>query len=340
MMPEVPQDGVKVDMTKQKSEADEDIVVALAFAEDGDHFKSEVELEDIAVAVKASGNNNLAAGKMIKRIVPNAAQAKRRRMSAERNSSTGKEYIPDKARRVLGMDDAIPKTTRRAMLQTERRREQEQRRALQEITHAKPTPEQLALPRADRRVSAKALQILGDEGLSQASCAVVTDSDRKSVKSFPKVFQLLGHPALVSPKAQNRCGPDMCSKQRRAQIREEQLEEERRKLDIRRKIKAVLQSRPTNQQLQLPETSSDHQVPEKALRFFGDDRLEVMSQQVVTENMRKNVRPKTLRIFGDSALLTDKERQLLGSLDAPLSPRTEASPWGRLKNSLLTVCAV
>ncbi|GBG32918.1 Hypothetical Protein FCC1311_091442 [Hondaea fermentalgiana] len=254
---------------------------------------------------------------------------------ASRTAEMDKTRVPKKARRVLGMDDEVSPETKRAMDQTRRRRIREQKRALDEVAGARPTLAQLAIPNTDFRVSDKALRILGDENLAQASCKLVTPAERQLAAQHPKVIHVLGDSTLASPKAQQRCGTEMDAKQRRAQVADNVRQAAARDEEARRKLDAVLRALPCDEQLELPQAAVGQPIPEKALRFFGEDQLETLSRCAVTKDVRKNLRPKTLHMLGDTNLLSRKERQVLGSLDANKPSSERDQPWhSRIVSSL------
>lgn len=254
-------------------------------------------------------------------------------ISASNNAIAGAGEPPTKAspkaRRVLGMDEGLPAAVVKDLMLEARRRERAIRKETRLQIVQQPTSAQRALPHPHQRVSEKALRFFGDDRLEEASRRVVTSAEQESARAHPKVARFFGEPALVasSPKGLHRLGSEMNMTQRRAQSRAAQAEQQWRKDEERRQLLETLSALPTEEQLRLPPKAAQQGISDKALRFFGEERLAEASRRLVTEDMRKNVNAKTLRIFGETDLLSDKERQLLGSLDLP---QTSSSWLGAL----------
>lgn len=222
--------------------------------------------------------------------------------------------FPEKVQKVLGVNELSSSASRRVFGEREAAfalGQKKRREAIERTCAARPSAEQLALPRPNERVSDKALRMLGEPCLREASQRVVTDQERKTARAHPKVVKLLGEPEVSSQIACKRLGSDMTSSQRKAQLQDQRAARERLAAEGRRLLEKRLKAQPSAEQLRLPHEQQP--VSDKALRFFGEPLLEELSKKVVTPEMRKNVNPKTLRLLGPSAeLLSKKQLQLLG----------------------------
>jgi len=233
--------------------------------------------------------------------------------------------FPSKARKTLGdteLDsESLHESNKRFKDSVEQNMKNHKKR-IEEVVNLRPTPEQLSLPDSNKRVSAKALLILGDENLAMQSRRVLTEKEKNVAEAHPKVFKILGDPAVHSsasrsPKLLSRLGSDMNVAQLRALAKSRHEDSTNRKRRQQEILQEALNAMPTEEQLSLPPRAKEKLIPEKALRFFGDENLNEQARRIVTPKMRQSLNARTHKFFGETALLSEKERQLLGELDLP-----------------------
>mmetsp|Transcript_43909 Transcript_43909/g.70246 ORF Transcript_43909/g.70246 Transcript_43909/m.70246 type:complete len:296 (-) Transcript_43909:3439-4326(-) len=238
--------------------------------------------------------------------------------------------MPQKPKKTLGSSEMSPSVMKKVFENDQVERESRIRRnkkTIEKLCSVLPSEEQLAIPQRNQHVPTKALQILGDEDLMARSRRVVTKEHMAMARNNPKIIQLLGEPMLIlDENASKRFGSDMNLQQRRALMKNRELEIYRAHMENQTLLKKILKSHPTKEQLALPREAQNKVVSPKALDIFGDDYLRFLAAKVVTPDMRKNISPKTLRLLGDTSLLSPKQKQLLGSLEAPQERIVQATP--------------
>lgn len=143
-----------------------------------------------------------------------------------------------------------------------------------------------------------------------------------------KQLILTGDLRLAPAKARARLGSEMTASQRRAQMRAEQILQERRRKQIQSELDKLLSMRPDASQLSLPQTkgpNANAPVSLKALRLLGDSRLEEESRRRIPTNAKINA--KVILLLGDKNLLPRKARWMLGDDDLTMRRPPRSQPY-------------
>lgn len=143
-----------------------------------------------------------------------------------------------------------------------------------------------------------------------------------------KELILTGDLRLAPIKARTRLGSEMSAAQRRAQLRAEQIIQNRHKQQLQNELNRLLSMRPDASQLSLPQSKgsgSAGPISLKALRLLGDSRLEEESRRRIPSNAKINA--KVILLLGDKCLLPRKARWMLGDDDLTLKRPRRSQPY-------------